>query len=44
LQAPGASSAGVHINEFVPGIGEAYKVIGLKTRVLAQLVEGPVEL
>ena len=37
LKAPGAINAGIHINEFVPGLASEYKVLGLSTEAMERL-------
>jgi len=39
LQTPGQGNAGVHINEFVPGLALGYKALGLSTAGLVKLFE-----
>lgn len=37
LTAPGARNAGIHINEFVPGMNEDYKALGLTTEAVKRI-------
>lgn len=39
LQTPGNNNAGVHINEFAPGIAPEYKALGISTAAFARLVQ-----
>lgn len=37
LTAPGARNAGIHINEFVPGVSEEYKALGVTTEAIKRI-------
>lgn len=37
LQSAGCTNAGVHVNEFVPGIAPSYKALGLSTEALVEI-------